>query len=398
MGNKRYDKPMSQDPSKFSPERFRRGETSAFQSAMVDRARREGHRLVLSGGEIQLPEVFGFCRGVERALEMLESAVIEHRSRNSRLFLLGEIIHNPWVNEYFEQRGVCILSPQQREHPEQFIRPNDCAVVPAFGVPPEIYRRLEAIGCEIVDTSCGDVRRLWKWASQAAEEGFGVLIFGRARHDETVVTKQLLDEQGGKYLVVGDLDELREFTCLITGELPAENFRRRFSSEKTNTDTLDPMLRLAQVSQTTMLYDDTMQVRDVLRAAFEKRFGKEQVNEHLLLQPTVCRATQARQSAAVSLCRQGCDLTIVVGGIGSSNTRHLYELAKTYCPTYFIESAETMISAEKLETYDFELNAPRMVENWLPKRRPLRIGLLAGASSPEIVVGQVMEKLSEYLS
>ena len=379
------------------PDRSARRAATSFTSPYVDAARKAGNRLDLPGGQILLPTVFGFCRGVERALEMLDAAVDQHRRSGKRLLLLGEIIHNPWVNEYFQSRGVRMLSPEQLADLERFVAAEDCAVIPAFGVPLEVQRRLAQIGCEIVDTSCGDVRRLWKWAEQAVADGFGVLIFGRASHDETVVTKSRLAAAGGRYVVAGNLDEVRAFGDLITGRIPAGRFAELFGPAATNAEALAPLHRLAQVSQTTMLYDETLQVRSVLAAAYEEAFGRAGLAERLRFQPTVCRATQARQSAAVELCRGGCDVTIVVGGFGSSNTRHLYELARGYAPAYLIESAEAIRSERRLETYDFDAGRPAVAEDWLPQRRPLHVAVLAGASSPEIVVGEVLEKLAAFL-
>ncbi|MHC4295166.1 MAG: hypothetical protein ACYSTL_06235 [Planctomycetota bacterium] len=270
-------------------------------------------------------------------------------------------------------------------------------MIPAFGVPLEIQRRLVTIGCEIVDTSCGDVRRLWRWTEAAARDGFGVMIFGRAQHDETVVTKSRLAAVGGTYLVVGNLDEVRVFCELLTGQTPRERFGELFGAEATNAETLAPLERVAQVSQTTMLYDETMEVRRIVREAFERRFGPDEDDKRLCFQPTVCRATQARQQAAVELCQKGCDLTIVVGGFGSSNTRCLYELASKYAPAYFIETSSAIRSTDELETYDFNADCPAIARNWLPDRRPLTIAVLAGASSPEIVVGDILEKLAGFL-
>lgn len=369
----------------------------AFRSPTLDHVRQVGNVLELDGGQIVLPDVIGFCRGVERALEMLDNAVESHRAAGTQLFLLGEIIHNPWVNEYFQKRGVTVLPARQSRESEKYIKPDDCAVVPAFGVPLGIQRRLEQIGCEVVDTTCGDVRRLWKWAHQAAVDGHGVLIFGRATHDETHVTKSRLADIGGKYVVAGDLEQVRAFGKLITGQAPVERFREVFGSEATNSDSLSDFERLAQVSQTTMLYNETLEVRDILTDAFGRRFGDEAAAERLCFQPTVCRATQARQTAAVEMCRTGCDLVIVVGGFGSSNTRHLFELACDYAPSYFIETVDNIISADELVTYDFKASQPTVARNWLPAERPLRIGMLAGASSPEIVLGEVLEKLAELL-
>ncbi|RPI63564.1 MAG: 4-hydroxy-3-methylbut-2-enyl diphosphate reductase [Planctomycetaceae bacterium] len=369
-----------------------------FRSEVVDRMRETGNAWRLTGGELVLPRVFGFCRGVERALEMLETACQTPSAGGQKFFLLGQIIHNPWVNDYFSRQGVRILTEQEIADLEQIIRPADCAVIPAFGVRPDVQRRLAKIGCQIVDTSCGDVRRLWVWAQRAAREGYGVLIFGRARHDETVVTKSLLAECGGRYVIAGDLAEVRTFCDAIAGRCNSQQFREAFDSQATNADGLSPFEQLAQVSQTTMLYEETMQVRDLIRQAFAERFGARQAAERLSFQPTVCRATQDRQAAAVELCQANCDLVVVVGGYGSSNTRHLYELARQYCPAYFIEDARAIFSSDELHTTDLVTNSAVVIRNWLPARRPLRIAVLAGASTPECVVAEVLQKLAEFLA
>jgi len=369
-----------------------------FTSGLVDRLRSWGNTWELPGGRLELPEVFGFCRGVEHALAMLAEGVEQHRADGKRIFLLGEIIHNPWVNEYFQRRGVRILDEDDRRRLEEIVGPADCAVIPAFGVPVSVRQRLEAIGCEIVDTSCGDVRRLWRWAEGAVQRGYGVLIYGRSRHEETVVTKSRLTAAGGEYLVVGDLAGADMFCQLITGQRDAGEFSRLFGPDQTSAASAEPFLRLAQVSQTTMLYEETMTVRDRLREAFAERFGPEGAAERLAFEPTVCRATQQRQSAAVRLCRSKPDLAIVVGGFGSSNTRHLHELAGQFAPAYLIEDAEAVRSDRELWCFDPADERGHLVEGWLPAGRPLRIAVLAGASCPEVVVGEVLERLAEFLS
>jgi 4-hydroxy-3-methylbut-2-enyl diphosphate reductase len=377
--------------------RARRPELPGFASERIDRIRRAGGVWALPGGEIRLPEVFGFCRGVERALTMLAEAVAAHHRHTGRMRLFGQIIHNPWVNAYFEARGVQVLTAEQIREPERHIQRADCAVIPAFGVPLPIERRLDAIGCRIVDTSCGDVRRLWAWAQREADSGYGVLIFGRAGHDETVVTKSRLADRGGRYLVVGNMGQARRFCDLITGRADPARFREHFGDDATNATDLSPFHRLAHVSQTTMLYDETLAVRQLLGEAYEERFGRDRLDERLVFQPTVCRATQARQTAAVALCRKGCDLVVVVGGFGSSNTRHLYELARSYAPAWFIEDDEAIRSDREIATFDPAEDRHYAASGWLPEARPLRIGVLAGASSPEIVIGQVVEKLARFL-
>lgn len=398
---------------------------SAFRSGLIDRVRAAGSgsvpatagsglRLEVPGGEILLPEVFGFCRGVDRALAMLERASVARDRGDSRLVLLGEIIHNPWVNEYFRNRGVRILTGEQRERLEEHVRPSDCAVVPAFGVPLQIEQRLRRIGCEVVDTSCPDVRRVWVWAERAVRDGFSVMIFGRAGHDETVVTKSRLGVApreegregplapvGGRYVVVGDLDQAERFCELIRhlgrdGDVD-RRFRELFGPEQTNAESAAPFARLAQVSQTTMLYEETMKLRERIAAAFIDRWGPDGLENRLRFQPTVCQATQERQSAAVALCGEQADLAVVVGGFGSSNTRHLCELASLTGPAYLIESAADIRSDRALRCFDLQAEREIVARDWLPGRRPLRITVLAGASSPEIVIGDVLRRLTELL-
>jgi 4-hydroxy-3-methylbut-2-enyl diphosphate reductase len=390
---------MTTDPHHHDPPD---DEGDPFSSPVVDRIREAGNVWELPAGRIRLPEVFGFCRGVKRALTMLQQAVAEYARQGQngagrkKLLLLGQIIHNPWVNSYFENLGVRILSRRQIEDPARHITADDCAVIPAFGVKLPVERQLAAIGCRIVDTSCGDVRRLWSWADRASADGYGVLIFGRADHDETVVTKSRLEASGGRYVVVGNLDHTRGFCELIARRREPGEFAGLFGPAATNSPDLQPFHRLAQVSQTTMLYDETLAVRQLIRQAFVERFGPGQADARLLFQPTVCRATQARQTAAVKLCRQGCDLVVVVGGFDSSNTRHLYELARGLAPAWFIETADAIHGPHEIETFDPAVG-PRTVTDWLPTRRPLTIGVLAGASSPEIVVGLVLQRLATFL-
>ncbi|MCK4275513.1 MAG: hypothetical protein KAX78_03300, partial [Phycisphaerae bacterium] len=162
--------------------------------------------------------------------------------------------------------------------------------------------------------------------------------------------------------------------------------------------TIEPFEHLAQVSQTTMLYAETMELRERIETVFAKRFGREDFTDRLLFHPTVCRATQQRQSAAVELCSSGPDLAIVVGGFSSSNTQHLYELACGYVPAYLIEDADAIRSGSELLGFGPALGTPTLLSDWLPSRRPVRIAVLAGASCPEIVVGQVLQRLASFLS
>jgi len=369
----------------------------AFRSDVIDRIRAAGGAWRLAGGQLVLPRVFGFCRGVKRALAMLQRTVSDPTRRGQTFTLLGEIIHNPWVNDYFRSRGVRVLSRRQRGRLEEHLTAGDCAVIPAFGVPLSVERRLAGIACGVLDCTCGDVRRLWIWSERAVGDGFGVLIFGKPSHDETVVTKSRLRAAGGKYLVAEDLTQVDRFLDMIAAGAKASP-GDAFGDQATNAESIDCFRRLAQVSQTTMLYEETMEVRRRVRSTFLVKFGQEALAESVLFEPTVCRATQDRQTAAVDLCRSGCDLVMVVGGFGSSNTRNLHRLARGYAPAFLIEDSTAIGSGRALETIDPETGEQVTVRDWLPERRPLRVGVLAGASSPEVVVGEVLEKLAGFLS
>jgi 4-hydroxy-3-methylbut-2-enyl diphosphate reductase len=288
---------------------------------------------------------------------------------------------------------VTILPRKEIHRIEANLTPQDLAIIPAFGVPIDVERKLADLGCPTVDCSCGDVIRLWRWSERAVAEGFGVLIFGRAMHDETVVTKSRLAAAGGKYLVVETLDQAKQ----LAEDPTDERFAQLFGPDQTNAETLDPFGHLALVSQTTMLYSETVAVQQIVREAFGRRFGEAQAEERLRMQPAVCRATQNRQDAAVELCSGGCDAVIVVGGFGSSNTRHLHTLAAQYAPAWLIEDATAIHSPAELTAFDPETHTATRVENWLPAQRPLALGVLAGASSPEVVIGDVLKRLAEFL-
>lgn len=368
----------------------------AFSSPTVRRLRQAGGVWALPGGRICIPGEFGFCRGVRSALTRLQRLLQEPGPTDGRIVLLGEIIHNPWVNEHFRQRGVEILSPEHFGRLGEDLTAADWAVIPAFGVPPAVSRQLEAIGCRTLDTTCGDVLRLRKWAERQLADGYAALIFGRAGHDETAVTISRLAEAGGRYVVVESLAQCEAFAEQIATAEQQRPPSEAFGPARTNAESWAQLHRLCQVSQTTMLYDETMEVRRMVQRAFAERFGPAEADRRLAFQPTVCRATQNRQAAAEQLC-DDCDLAVVVGGFGSSNTRHLYELARRHVPAWFIEDADAILSAEVIRAWDADARAAVPQSGWLPGRRPLDMAVLAGASTPEAVVGQAIDRLAGLL-
>ncbi|MBI5724956.1 MAG: 4-hydroxy-3-methylbut-2-enyl diphosphate reductase [Planctomycetes bacterium] len=372
------------------------GGLHAFASPVVDAVRKAGNVMRLPGGTIFLPRVFGFCRGVGRALASLQMQ-LDRPGEAGRIVLLGQIIHNPWVNRYFSSRGVVILDGSHRQELSRHISAGDTAVIPAFGVPPQVEDDLAGIGCKVIDCSCPDVRRLWEWSARAARDGFAVAIFGRAEHDETVVTKGRLERAGGKYIVLGGIDDVEKFADTLAGGTESPSPTAAFGRSASNAGDMAAFDRLAQVSQTTMLYDQTLQVRRMLNVAFERKFGPAAAGR-LIFQPTVCQATQNRQNAAVELCKSGLDLAVVVGGFDSSNTRHLHALAQRHCPAWLIEDDAAFQPDGDLMAFDIASGRAVRRSHWLPAGRPVRLGLLAGASTPEIVVGLVIKKLAGLLA
>ena len=368
-----------------------------FQYALIDRilANPDGNFLAVPGGRIVLPAVFGFCSGVRRAVHKA-SVAVRDASEGQKIILLGELIHNPMVNEYFRQQGVKILEQDELELLKEHVTDSDRVIIPAFGAQGEVFSLLQNMGCDLVDCTCCDVRRLWAWSKRAVQDGAGVIIFGRKSHAETVVTKARIAGNGGYYIVLEDLEQTSMFADMIrSGD---KDIRSAFTPAATNASSIEVFYHATQISQTTMLYDETLRLRAALKDVYSLRFSEVDTKPRLRFQPTVCRATQDRQNAAIELCSQGgCDMIIVAGGFGSSNTMHLYQLASSYAPAYLIEDADAILSTDIIIAWNDSLASGHKTEGYMPSKRPLQIGLLTGASTPDIVTGQIVERLSQLL-
>ncbi len=370
-----------------------------YRSDLVERMRAIG-QISSSDGmlTVKLAKEFGFCYGVERAID-LAYAARKVFPAPARIFLLGEIIHNPEVNDQIRAMGIVSIAAKPTEVDIETLRltADDVVIIPAFGTEVSTRRRFEAIGCQTVDTTCGDVMSVWKRVRQYSKESVTSIIHGKAKHEETKATTSQATAYGtGHYLVVYNLAET-DYVCdyiIHGGEKRAflEKFQGAYSPG------FDPALHLQAVgvaNQTTMMRGETEEVQRRIKAAVEKRFGSGNLPQHFRFFDTICGATQDRQDALEKLLREPLDLLIVIGGYNSSNTTHLAEMGETaHVPTYFIKNAKKMASIESIT--HFNLHELREVEttHWLPAGK-MTVGITAGASCPNNLIEDVMRRLFE---
>ncbi len=353
---------------------------------------------VLDFGRVRfkLARHFGFCFGVEQAIEIAYRAIAENPER--RLFLLSEMIHNAHVNEDLRSRGVQFLRTTSGEPliPLSELTPEDVVIIPAFGVAVEVMKELEDRGIDTrtYDTTCPFVERVWKKSDQIGKQDFTIVIHGKRYHEETRAT---LSHAGlnAPAVVVRDLDEARLLARFIRGELPPEDFPHCFPDRYTSGfDSVRDLRRIGVVNQTTMLATETQAIADLLREAMTARYGSERLQEHFAdTSDTLCYATHENQSATAALVADGADLALVVGGFNSSNTSHLVELCEERMPTFFIRGREDLCSAGRIRHYDIHTKTVRETDNWLAGRFPVDIILTAGASCPDALLDEVIREI-----
>ena len=366
-----------------------------YRSALVEEIRATGGMLAFGDTTIRLAKQFGFCYGVERAIDLAYAA--RKVFPEQRIFLLGEIIHNPDVNAQIAAMGIRHLAAHPAAADIDALQPEDVVIVPAFGAEVPVVEAIKAHGCQIVDTTCGDVMSVWKRVRQNAREQVTSIIHGKAKHEETRATaSRALGDGAGHYLVVLDLAET-DFVCDYirhSGNPDARaEFLRRF--EGATSAGFDPDLHLRKIgvaNQTTMLRGETEEVQRRLRAAIEDRDHGDPANFRFF--DTICGATQERQDALFELLAARLDMLLVVGGYNSSNTTHLAEIGEKKVPTYFVRNAECLHSAAEIARYDLHEKREVLARDWLPTG-PLEIGITAGASCPNNLIEDVIRRVLE---
>jgi 4-hydroxy-3-methylbut-2-en-1-yl diphosphate reductase len=372
---------------------------SHYRSELVERIRANGHVLSADGLlTVKLAKEFGFCYGVERAIDLAYAAkkYFSESSPNTPIYLLGEIIHNPEVNDQIRNMGIQIISPKPTDEELNRLNTGDAVIIPAFGTEVATRAKLEAKGCKLVDTTCGDVMSVWKRVRQYSKESVTSIIHGKAKHEETkATTSQARAYGGGHYLVVFTLADT-DYVCnyIVTGGDKAE-FLERFKGACS--EGFDPDVHLQAIgvaNQTTMLRGETEEVQRRLKAAMIQKYGAGEVEKHFRFFDTICGATQDRQDALEKLLREPMDLLLVIGGYNSSNTSHLAEMGEAKLPTYFIKNAAKMLSDQVIQHYNQHVGEEVETRDWLPSGK-ITVGITAGASCPNNLIEDTIRRLFE---
>jgi 4-hydroxy-3-methylbut-2-enyl diphosphate reductase len=365
-----------------------------YQSDIVEGLRKCGGEVTVEGVTVRLAKQFGFCYGVERAIDLAYAARKVFADR--RLFILGEIIHNPEVNRQIGELGIVNLLIKGQEVPMDALSPEDVVIVPAFGTDIQTLERVKERGCQIVDTTCGDVMSVWKRVRQYASEEMTSVIHGKASHEETKATASRATSGGrGHYLVVLTLEETDLVCRYIEEGGDKQAFLARF--EGAHSEGFDPDLHLRRVgvaNQTTMLRGETEEVQRRIAVAIQRRDRETAPGANFRSFDTICGATQERQDALRDMLRTPMDLLLVVGGYNSSNTSHLAEMGQERLPTYFIRNAERLESRDRIIHYDLHQRSEISMDGWLPQT-PVVVGVTAGASCPNNLIEETIVRLYE---
>jgi 4-hydroxy-3-methylbut-2-enyl diphosphate reductase len=367
-----------------------------YAGRIVDRMRAQDGTLVVGEVTIRLAGEFGFCYGVERAVEYAYQTRRKFPDRH--LVLVGEIIHNPHVNTKLRGMGIEILEPDAEGRFDfSHVSADDVVILPAFGVTITDFEALRQIGCVMVDTTCGSVLNVWKRVESYARDGFTALIHGKFYHEETRATaSQVMKYPNGAYIVVREMSEARDVCDYIEGKGDRDAFMAKFGTA--SSPGFDPDLHLKRIgvaNQTTMLAKESLAIADEVGSAIARARGGEARATDFRTFDTICSATQERQDAVVELLQEPLDAMVVIGGFNSSNTISLAAICAERVPTYHIGDASGV--DPESGTIHFRHAGVQHVEetrdNWLPAAGPLRIGVTAGASTPNNKIGEAVGRI-----
>jgi len=367
---------------------------SHYRSMVVERLRANGGILTVGDTTVRLAKQFGFCYGVERAIDLAYAARKVFQGR--RLFIFGEIIHNPLVNEQIAAMGIKNITGANKEAEIEDLTEDDIVIIPAFGTDLKTLAFIHDRGCQIVDTTCGDVMSVWKRVRQNASEDVTSIIHGKAEHEETKATaSRALGTGGGRYLVVLTLADTDYVCDYIRHGGNKQEFLDRFKDAHSPDFDPDQHLKAIGVAnQTTMLRGETEEVQRRIRAAIVDRDGPGEGAKNFRFFDTICGATQERQDALGELLKEKMDLLLVVGGYNSSNTSHLAEMGEAQLPTYFVRGADKLESATRITHYNLHQKSEIVTENWLPGG-PIIVGITAGASCPNNLIEETILRVYE---
>jgi 4-hydroxy-3-methylbut-2-en-1-yl diphosphate reductase len=366
-----------------------------YHSGLVELLRARDYSLAVGPLNFRLAREFGFCYGVDRAVDYAYET--RHKFPDRRLLLVGEIIHNPHVNRKLEQMGIEFLHHgADGEFDFSPVTPDDVVIMPAFGVTIRDFERLRSLGCVMVDTTCGSVLNVWKRVEGYARDSYTAVIHGKHYHEETKATaSQVMKYPGGRYLVVFNMEEARVVCDYIEHGGDAEALSRRFEQRfSPGFDFTRDLERVGIANQTTMLSGESLAIAEEFRRSMERRYGPAAIADHFRTFDTICSATQERQDAVVTLLQEPLDVMVVVGGYNSSNTTHLAALVQSHgVKAYHIEDANCVDPVTGIIRHQ-PVGQKQEVETagWLGAS--LRIGITAGASTPNNKVGETIARIA----
>ncbi|MGE5198105.1 MAG: 4-hydroxy-3-methylbut-2-enyl diphosphate reductase [Rhodospirillaceae bacterium] len=366
-----------------------------YRSALVDELKATDFTYRSGRLTLHLAREFGFCYGVDRAVDYAYQS--RRKFPDRRVFLTGEIIHNPHVNEKLRASGIRFLDDPASAR--DGLGPDDVVILPAFGVTIAQLEAFDRLGCTLVDTTCGSVLNVWKAVRRYAEDGFTSVIHGKIHHEETRATaSQALKAPSGPYLVVLDRDEAAGVCAYIRDGGDRGAFLARYADAAS--PGFDPdrdLVRVGLANQTTMLMTESLEVGEMFRLALSARYGADAIAAHYRAFDTICSATQDRQDAVLDLLRDNAlDLMVVIGGYNSSNTLNLARICAGRVPTYHVADDACLVSPETIRHRPAGQHGEVTTRGWMPADGPLRVGLTAGASTPDNLVGAAILKIAAF--
>ncbi|MEL7832622.1 4-hydroxy-3-methylbut-2-enyl diphosphate reductase [Fodinibius sp. Rm-B-1B1-1] len=369
---------------------------------VMDPTKKDLEPSILDFGPVRflVPRHFGFCYGVENAIDIAYDTVENYPDKN--IYLLSEMIHNPTVNEDLQERGIEFLFETDGTEliPIESLDEDDIVIVPAFGTTIEIQEKLKKQGIDPYEynTTCPFVEKVWRRGKQLGKKGYSLVIHGKHRHEETRATFSHSADHS-ECVVVLNPEEAQILADIMTEQRPLSDFEEHFGHKSTNG--FDPMKDLEHfgvINQTTMLATETEEVMQILKEAAIEKYGEADILDHFAdTSDTLCYATNENQSATLALADTDADLSIVVGGYNSSNTMHLVEILEKAFPTYHVRDAEEIESPKKIQHFNQWDKELKQTADWLPtEETPLDIGITSGASCPDVLVDEVILKILDY--
>ena len=364
-----------------------------FHSSFVEKMKENNNYLECGNLKIFLAQEFGFCYGVERAIDIAYAT--RKAFPNRRVFIIGELIHNKQVNQQIADQNIIQLPWKELEAEKLGLNEEDVVIMPAFGTRKDFIQNLEEVRCQIIDATCGDVIKVWKRVEQYSNSNITSIIHGKADHEEVLATISNVRE-GSHYLIVLNPKETEILAEIITEKRSAEEFEENFSGRYSKGfNVKEHLAEVGIANQTTMLKEETQKIQKIVRDAIGER---DQSTEKFHSFDTICGATQTRQDALFKLLEKPLDLLIVIGSYNSSNTSHLAEIGEKEIPTFFVQSEECLLNLE--EILHFDLKEKKEVKSkellLLKKDSPVQVGITSGASCPNILVEKVIRRILDF--